>query len=315
MKPMKIGNVNVKNRMFLSPMVDVTDLAYRMLCRKHGAGMAYTEMIYIDAILHENERTKKLMKTSSRGDNPVCLQITGNSTEEFKKLAKKEEIWNYDLIDINCGCPSIRITGNKAGSYLLKNPDKISEMIRILKDTGQTVTAKIRLGFKENNVLAISKKIEKAGADALTIHARLANQGASVPADWKFISQVKNKVGIPVIGNGDIFGGEDFEEMLDIADAGMVARGAIGNPYIFREIQRYLKTGKEKEISRKERFSSFDEYLRLAKKYDIVDIGRIKYLGGSFFKGFDGAAKVRNGFMKLKSFDEIESFVGKDGRI
>jgi len=210
--------------------------------------MAYTEMLYIDAILHENEKTKKLMLTS-RTDKPVGLQITGNGIAEFKKLTKRDEIWNYDLIDVNCGCPSIRITGNEAGSYLLRNPRKIGEIIKVLKNTGQIVTAKIRLGFKENNVLKVAKAVERAGADLLTVHARLANQGASVKADWSQIEKVKKSIGIPVVGNGDIFSGNDAEKMLDICDGVMIARAAIGNTLIFSEILHYLKTGKEKKTS------------------------------------------------------------------
>src|SRR3989344_4804723 len=154
MKPLKIGNVRLKNRLFLSPMVDVTDLPYRLICRRAGAGMAYTEMLYIDAILHENKKTKNLMKTCKE-DKPIGLQVTGNSIEEFEKFSKLKELKNYDLIDINCGCPSVRITGSEAGSYLLQNPSKIGAMIKILKSRGLIVTAKIRLGFKKNNVLEV----------------------------------------------------------------------------------------------------------------------------------------------------------------
>lgn len=305
---LKIGNFRVKNRLFLSPMVEVTDLAFRLLCRKQGVGMAYTEMIYIDAILHENERTKMLMKTSKE-DRPVGLQVTGNNIEEFKKFAKLKELHKYNLIDINCGCPSVRITGTQAGSYLLRNPEKIAEMIRILKKEDLTVTAKIRLGFNENNSLKVAKEIEKAGADLLTVHARLANQGASIPADWKWIGKIKREIGIPVIGNGDVFSGRDVEKALDICDGVMIARGAIGNPFIFREILRYSRTGVEQQITKEERISAFNEYLKLAKKYKITNSGRIKYLGSNFLKGFEGAGKVRNEFMHKKSYEDILDFV------
>ncbi|PIN89030.1 tRNA-dihydrouridine synthase [Candidatus Pacearchaeota archaeon CG10_big_fil_rev_8_21_14_0_10_34_76] len=312
LKPMRIGNVRLKNNLFLAPMVDVTDLAFRELCRKQGAGMAYTEMIYVDAILHENQKTLKMLKTSIE-DKPIGLQITGKNVSEFEKLAKLDLVNDYDLIDINCGCPSIRITGNQAGSYLLNHPNKISDMIKILKNENLTVTAKIRLGFKKNNVVKIAKSIEKAGADALTVHPRLANQGASIPADWKWIKKVKQEVGIPVIGNGDIFSGKDVERIFSETDCDgvMIARGAIGNPFVFKEILRYFKTGKEKELSLEEKIKSFKQYLVLVKKHQIIDMGRIKYLGGNFLKGFDGASKLREKFMRLKNFDEILEFVRK----
>ncbi len=308
---LRIGGIKIKNGLFLAPMIEVTDLAYRLLCRKYGASMAYTEMIYVDAILHENERTKRLMKIGGRKDRPVGLQVTGNNLTEFRRFSKLDLLKNYDLIDINCGCPSSRIVGNEAGSYLLKTPEKIGDMIRILKDEGHIVTAKIRLGFKNNNVMQVSKIIEKAGADLLTIHARTSQQRNSEPADWSWISKVKKEIGIPVVGNGGVVDGKTSSEMLEIADGAMIASAAIGNPMIFREILRYLKTGKEKEIAKEERLSSFLEYIKLSEKNNILDIGRIKYLGGNFLRGFDGASKAREMLMGVKNLSEIYELMGK----
>lgn len=306
---LKIGNIRLKNRLFLAPMVDVTDCAYRLICRKQGASMAYTEMIYVDAILHENERTKKLMKIGGKGDRPVGLQVTGNNVSEFTKLSKLKLLNDYNLIDINCGCPSSRIVGNEAGSYLLNNPKKIGDMIKVLKNEGNIVTAKIRLGFKTNNVLKISKVIEKYGADLLTIHARTANQKSSDKPDWTWISKVRKEIGIPIVGNGGVVDGSSAKEMLEIADGAMVASAAIGNPFIFREIIRYLKTGKEKEITKKDRVSSFEKYVSLSKKYGVFEMSRLKYLGSNFLKGFEGASNARVELMKLKSFDDAFRFL------
>ncbi len=310
MKPLKIGNVKIKNRLFLAPMVEVTDLPYRLICRKAGAGMAYIEMLYVDAITNENPKTLRLMKTSKE-DKPVGIQVTGNNTDEFKKAIKMKSFDKYDLVDINCGCPSIRITGNEAGSYLLKNPEKISGMINILKDNGYTTTAKIRLGFRSNNVMKVAKMIEKAGADALTIHARLAHQGADVKADWKWIEKAKNEIGIPLIGNGDIFSGKDAEKILEISDGAMIARGAIGNPSIFDRIIYYLRTGKEKETNFKKNLSYFKEYIKLSDKYKTIDIPRIKYLGTKFLRNKEGASKLRNELMQKKNIIEIKEFIKK----
>ena len=218
MKSLKIGNIKLKNPLFLAPMVEVTDLPYRLICRKAGAAMAYTEMFYISQILHENKKTQDLMKTSKE-DKPLGIQITGNAPEEFTKVIPYIE--PYNLVDINCGCPSIKLINSQAGSYLLNSPEKISKMVRILKSEkvnpeAKPITAKIRLGFKENNVLKVAKMIENAGADAITLHARLAIHGRKIPADWKWIEKVKQNLEIPVIGNGDIFNGEDAEKMLEI---------------------------------------------------------------------------------------------------
>src|SRR3989338_121781 len=147
LKPLKIGKVILKNRLFLAPMIDVTDAAYRKVCREAGAGIAYIEMINIGAILHPNKKTQTLMKTYP-GESPKVIQITGRSVTEFKAVIPF--LKSYDIVDINCGCPSMRITDNESGSFLLKNPEKIHEMIRTLKEAGLTVTVKIRLGFKNN---------------------------------------------------------------------------------------------------------------------------------------------------------------------
>ncbi len=306
MKSLKIGSVCLKNRVFLAPMVDVTDLPYRLICRKQGVGIAYTEMINIGAILHENEKTLRMLKTC-KDDKPIGIQITGRNVEEFRKVIP--HLRKYDLVDINCGCPSLRITGNDSGSYLLENPKKIGEMIRVLKDEGLNVSAKIRLGYKKNNVLKVAKEVEKAGADLLTIHARLANQGSSIPADWKWIKKIRSKIGIPVVGNGDVNSGARAKEMLEIADGVMVARAAIGNPLIFNQILHYLKTGKEKEFGYKDNLKLFENYLTLAERHKVVEIPRIKFLAGNFLRKFEGAAKAREGFSKIKNLREAKGFL------
>ncbi|MBX4212452.1 tRNA-dihydrouridine synthase family protein [Candidatus Pacearchaeota archaeon] len=305
MRTLKIGNVKIKNPLFLSPMVEVTDLPYRLISRNAGAGMAYIEMLYIDAILHENKKTLNLMKTSKE-DSPLGIQITGNTPQEFNKVIPY--VKKYDLVDINCGCPSIRITGNQAGSFLLKTPKKIESMIKILKDAGLTTTAKIRLGFNKNNVLKVSKLIERAGADALTIHARLATHKNSIPADWNWIKKVKENIGIPVIGNGDIVNGETAARMLDIADGAMIARGALGDPMIFTRILHYMKTGKEQEFNFRENIKYLSQYLILAKKHDLIDMSRIKLIGTNFIKNVHGAATLRSELMRIKTFDDMLSF-------
>jgi len=307
MKSLKIGNIQLKNRIFLAPMVDVTDLPFRLLCRKFGAAIAYTEMINVPAIIHTNEKTEGMMKTCDE-DKPLGVQITGKELKDYRKVVPY--LKKFDLVDVNAGCPSIRIAYNSnSGSYLLKNPAKIGKIIRVLKDRGLTVTGKVRLGFEKNNVLSVAREVEMAGADALTIHARLSNESYKVPAQWDWIKKVKEKIGIPVIGNGDIDSGEKTARMLDIADGAMVGRAAIGNPLIFEQILNYLKTGKEKEASYKQRVKIFNDYLKIAKKYDIVNIARIKFLGSHFLRGFTGASKKREELMKLNDFDSVREFV------
>lgn len=305
MKSLSIGKLKLKNRLFLAPMVDVTDLPYRLICK--DAGMKYTEMLYVDAILHDNIKTQNLMKVSKK-DGPIGLQITGNSEEEFEKFVKSKKWKDFDLIDLNCGCPSLRITGNSAGSYLLNNPEKITSIVKILKKTGKPISVKIRLGFKKNNVLEIAHAVEDAGADALTVHGRLAIHGRDIPANWKEIARVKKELKIPVIGNGDVFSGKDAAKVLEVCDGVMIARGAIGDPGIFTRVLHFLKTGEEQALDVKENLKLYQKYLRLQKKYysKDVDMGRVKYLGGKFLRGFRGAGEIRAKLMSCKNLKEIE---------
>jgi nifR3 family TIM-barrel protein len=312
MKTFKIGKIKLKNPLVLAPMVDVTDLPFRLLCRRAGAGLAFTEMVYIDALLHENAPTLRMVKTCKE-DSPLGLQITGNDVNEFEEFVKRRNLWkDFDLIDLNCGCPSSRIIGTEAGSFLLKDPEKIAAIIRVLKKTKKIVSVKIRLGYLKNNVVNIAKKIEGAGADAITIHARLSNDPYAKKADWSWITKVKKEVKIPVIGNGDVFNGKDVKKLLDETncDGVMIARAAIGDPLVFRRILDYLKTGNEKESSFKENFKQFEEYLKLEKKYfkNKADFNKLKYVGGKFLRGFRNAGKKRDEFVKLKNWKDIENF-------
>lgn len=310
MKGLKIGDVKLENPLLLAPMVDVSDLAYRLICRRSGASMAYTEMLQAEALKTVSEgRVMKLKTLTNFEDKPLGIQITGRRITDFKAIISK--LRNYDLVDLNCGCPGHLTVDHGSGSYLMKNPDKIAKIISLLKNNGLTVTAKIRLGFNKNNVFELAKKIERAGGDALTLHPRLVSHGRGIPADWEWFPKVKEKIGIPFIGNGDVFKPEDAAEILKVCDGVMIARGAIGNPLIFEQTLDYLKNGKYKteEKNFKKNMRLYIEYLQLAKKYDLLKMSKVKYIGGKFLKGFEGAPEVRNSFMKLKSFEGVEEFV------
>lgn len=306
MKSLSIGPLKFKNNLFLAPMVDVTDLPYRLLCRRAGAAMAYTEMLNVGSILHTNPKTLRMLKTNEE-DRPSGVQITAPRIADFKAVTPY--LKSFDLVDINCGCPSIRITDNASGSYLLRTPHKIARYIQVLKEAGYTTTAKIRLGFRKNNVLRVARVLEKAGADAITVHARLSHQSYKIPAELKWIKDVKNAVGIPVIGNGDVDSGEKAAAMLDNVDGCMIARAAIGDPLIFSRVLHYLKTGKEQEYDPQKNIQQFLSYLELAQKHDVVEMPRVKFLGSSFLKGFKGAAEARAELMNVKSVDEARAFV------
>ncbi|MFH1802720.1 MAG: tRNA-dihydrouridine synthase family protein [archaeon] len=309
---LKIGSLKLKNQLVLAPMVDVTDLPYRLLCRKCGAGLAYTEMVYIDAALHENAKTLKMMKTCEE-DSPLGLQITGDRLEEFEEFVSREDLWkDYDLIDLNCGCPSLRVARKSgAGSFLMNDSEKIASFVRVLKKTGKPVTVKVRLGFGKINVLEVARAIEDVGADAITVHARLATEGGRDRAQWEWISKVKETVKIPVIGNGDIVDGASANEVLERCDGAMIARAAIGDPLIFSRVQNYLDGKVEGEIDLTKNLELFKEYLKLQREHygDGVDFGKIKYVGGRFLKKMKGAARLREEFHALKRLKDIEVFV------
>jgi tRNA-dihydrouridine synthase B len=308
MKNLKIASIELESPVILAPMVDVTDLPYRMICKKAGASLTFTEMTHVEAIIHGGKGVLENLKKGNE-ERPVGIQITSKTLKGIKEVIPILKKMSFDIVDLNCGCPSHLTIDHGSGAYLLKDAKKIGMMIKILKDSGFTVTAKIRLGFDKNNAVEIAKEIESSGADALTVHARLASQGRSVPADWKEIEKVKKAVKIPVIGNGDVFSGKDAENMLRICDGVMVARGALGNPFIFEQIIYYLRTGKELEFDFNKNIDYFLEYLNLAKKYDMVDIARIKYVGANFIRNIEGAARLRNEFMRLKRYEDIVRFV------
>ena len=237
------------------------------------------------------------MLKTNKEDSPLGIQITGSSLEEFKKLIPFLKKSKFNLIDLNCGCPAARIIGTKAGSYLLKDPKKIAQIIKLLKQTKKPVTAKIRLGFNKNNVLQIAKAIEKAGADAITIHPRKSNDSYEKPADWNEIKKLKSILKIPVIANGDIFTPEDIKKVLEFADAVMLGRAAISNPQIFSLKENNTKENKLKIL---------EQYLNLCSSTKVTDLQKIKFTSSHILSNFQGAAKLRNKLMKCKSFKEIE---------
>lgn len=304
--PLKIGPHILKNRLFLAPMVDVTDLPYRLICQEAGAGYTCIEMLYVDAITHKNATTEKLRETSNAEDLKT-IQVTGNTLAEFKKALPL--LKHYDIVDLNCGCPSIRITGNKAGSYLLTNPKKIASIVSLLTKAGITTTVKIRLGFKDYNALDVAQAVEKAGAKALTVHARLATHSNKIPADWSWIATIKQALKIPVIGNGDVTTSEQAEQLASMCDGVMIARAAMGDPDLFARCITYAQEQRilKKEFSRN--LPYLKKYIAYCKQYNFQDFHRIKQVISYFLSGFPQAAQKRQALHACKTFEEVEVFV------
>jgi putative TIM-barrel protein, nifR3 family len=266
----QIGNVKIKNKVVLAPMAGVSNSAYRRIIKEMGAGLIYAEMVSDKAISFGNEKTIDMLYMKEE-ERPLVQQIFGSDKETFVIAAKHiEKTMKPDIIDINMGCPVPKVaTRAQAGSALLKNPDKIYEIVKAIKEAVKIpVTVKIRSGWDLNNINAVevAKVIEKAGADAIAIHPRTRSMGYTGKADWNIIKQVKEAVSIPVIGNGDVKSGADAKRMLDETgcDAIMIGRAAQGNPWIIKEIVNYLEGKEEKlEVTNKEKIEMMLKHLNL----------------------------------------------------
>lgn len=244
---LKIGTVELENNVMLGPMAGVTDLPFRVLCREQGAGLVCMEMVSAKAVLYGNRNTKELLAVSPL-ERPVSLQLFGSDPEILAEIAARLEDGPYDILDLNMGCPVPKVVKNGEGSALMKNPvlaERIlSSMVKAVK---KPVTVKIRKGFDDHSVNAVelAKIAEACGVAAVAVHGRTREQYYSGKADWEIIRQVKEAVSIPVIGNGDVHSPEAAKKLLEETgcDGVMVARGARGNPWIFRRIVSYLETG------------------------------------------------------------------------
>ena len=289
----------------LSPMAGVTDVAFRALAKKYGAGMTYTEFVSSAAIVRGNKESLKLIEVDP-SEAPVAVQLFGHNVDEIIQAAKFVEE-KFDVIDVNCGCPAWKVIQTGAGSAMLNNPELIGKFVnKLASSVNKPVTVKIRTGISDNkiNAVEIAKMVEDSGGAAIAIHGRTQKQGYSGKANWEIIKQVKEKVNIPVIGNGDVFSPEDFKEKLEFSgvDAIMIARGALGNPYIFKQIEDYLKTG---SYQKENRLQQFAEYLEIARKYSM-SFKSIKLKSLSFTKGVVGGGELRN---KMTRCDDVEGLV------
>ena len=311
-KPLKIGNVELKNNIILAPMAGITDRTFRIICKEHGAALATTEMASSKAIFYGDEKTKKLLNIEDE-QKPISVQIFGSDIEAM--ICATKYVNNIaDIIDINMGCPAPKVVKNGDGSKLLLNLDLAYNIVEsVVKNTDKPVTVKIRKGWDENNIVAVeaAKLIEKAGASAITIHGRTRQEFYTGTADLEIIKQVKQAVNIPVIGNGDVVDGQTAKKMFEYTgvDGIMCGRGALGNPWIFEQIIYFLETGeKPKEISLKEKHEVIKKHLKMEieEKGELVAIREMRKHISWYLKNLKDSSRMRDKINQIETEPELQ---------
>lgn len=314
-KELYIGDVEIKNNVFLAPMAGVTDKPYRLICKDMGCGFAYTEMVSAKGLYYGSENTEFL--TDIDDEENVALQIFGSDPYIMGEIAKRLNTSNAKTIDINMGCPTQKIVKNGDGSALMMHPDVAENVIKaVVKNSIKPVTIKIRKGWDDDhiNAVEIAKMAESCGVKAVAIHGRTREQFYSGRADWDIIKKVKDNLKIPVIGNGDIFTPEDAKRMIDETgcDAVMVGRGAEGNPWIFKRILHYLNTGEilpEPTVS--EKIDMILKHLDMMIDYKGEHVGILemrKHIAW-YLKGIRGSSKIKQMVFTMSNYKEIKDLL------
>lgn len=309
---MKIGNLEFHNNVFLAPMAGVTDISFRGLCKEMGCDLVYTEMISAKGLYYGSKNTKQLLQVSEE-EKPIAVQIFGNDP---KVMAKTCEIFNENndicVIDINMGCPVPKIVKNGEGSALMKSPKLAAEIVKEMKKVSQKpVTVKFRKGFDENNINAVdfAKEMEQAGAEVVTVHGRTRAQMYEGKADWNIIKEVKDAVKIPVIGNGDVFSAQDAIQLnkLTNCDGIMVARGSMGNPWIFKQITQALKGEEVIYPSDEEKIEMSIRHLKLAIHYhgEAKAVREMRKHIAWYIKGVRNCTDIKNKINAEKDSENV----------
>lgn len=315
---MKIGNIDLKNNVVLGPMAGFTDRAFRLICEKYNPGLVVTEMVSAKGLFYKDEKTKILMNHEDE-KVPVAIQIFGSDEEAMAYSAKYiSENKLGDIIDINMGCPVPKVVKNGDGSKLLLDLDKIKKIVQaVVNNSSIPVTVKIRKGWDNEHIVAVeaAKVIEDSGASAITIHGRTRSEFYSGNADWNIIRQVKENVNIPVIGNGDVKSPEDVKKILEETqcDGVMIARGSLGNPWIFKQAQEYLQKGRYAQITKEEKLKTIIEHIKLEvdEKGEERGIREMRKHMGFYIKGETNASKIRNEINHIENQKELEKVLSE----
>ena len=304
--------VDFKDKLILAPMAGICDLPFRLLCKEQGCDILYTEMVSAKGMHYNNKNTAPLIAYDAK-EHPIGVQIFGSEPDIMAEQAKKLVDLGYDFIDVNMGCPVPKIVNNKEGSALMKNPALVGEIIEALsKACSIPVTVKIRAGFNKDNINApeIAYIAQESGASAVAVHGRTREEYYQGTADWSVIRAVKEKVAIPVIGNGDVKSGEDVlrKKKETGCDSVMIGRAAKGNPWIFKEIKHYLETGEA--LQRPELDEIKQMILRQTKmmiefKGDYTGIHEMRKHVAWYTQGLKNSSKLRALINQVESYDEL----------
>lgn len=313
-RTLQIGNVTLENNLILAPMAGVSDLPFRLLCREQGAGLVCMEMMSAKAILYKNRNTEELLTIDPK-EHPVSLQLFGSDPDIISEIAKQIEERPFDILDLNMGCPVPKVVNNGDGSALMKNPRLAGEIIeKTARAIKKPLTVKIRKGFDDAHVNAVELAhiAQESGAAAVAVHGRTREQYYAGHADWDIIRQVKEAVSIPVIGNGDIRTPEDVAAMAEQTgcDGYMIARGAEGNPWIFRQILHYFETGEH--LARPDFSEVTEMLLRHAKmqidcKGDYTGIREIRKHAAWYTAGYRNSSKLRGRINEVENYEQLEA--------
>ena len=313
---MKIGNIEIKSKLVLAPLAGYTNSAYRNICGEMGAGLVYTEMISDKGLLYDNDRTLR-MASGDLDKYPLSVQLFGGDIEEMVKAAKIiDRDCKCDIIDINMGCPVKKVIKAKSGSYLLKDIDFASRMVKeIVSNVNKPVTVKMRLGWDHDsiNCVEMAKALEEAGASAIAVHGRCKSDMYSNTVNLDYIKAVKEAVSIPVIGNGDIKSYEDAKRFLDYTkvDAIMIGRASLGNPWIFKEIQEKLNGNEFALPSKEDRIKllirHIDDLINI--KGEHIAILEMRTLAIWYLKGFKDMHDFKTKCVQAKTRSELVSYI------
>ena len=315
---MQIGKLSLSAPLALAPMAGITDLPFRLICRRLGCGMTVSEMGSAKGLLYKNVKTTEMLRIDD-GERPTAIQLFGSVPEELAEAARMVEASGADMIDFNMGCPVPKIVNNGEGSALMKNPklahDILAAMVKAVKIP---VTVKFRAGWDDahRNAVEIAKAVEAAGVSAVAVHGRTRQQFYEGKADWKIIAEVKQAVSVPVFGNGDIFTVEDGLRMLKETgvDGLMIGRGADGNPWLFRELAAVLR-GEERPLppTLTERLTQASEHLDMLIDYkgEHISVKEMRRHISAYLKGLPHAAEFRGRFHKVDTREQFRELLAE----